>query len=582
VLPIAILFLLALAPQTALRFGHRPTSGSYFSFNPDEAPYLAYVNALKQGRPRKSDPFSGRDARAGAAQPESIFSIQFVPAYAIAWAARVSGVSSQTAFSILSCLVAICAAVGIYVLIRLVIGDDHKAATGALIVLCCGSLRFAPFVTRFSSGGRAQYFPFLRSYVPSFSFPFFILFLIIGWLCVTTNDRRKQLGLSFAVAAIFLVLLFSYFYLWTAALAWLCILAALWLGLRPDAYRQKLRGIAIVLGVAVVGLFGYWRLLAHRATSTDAFQVVTRTHWPDLVRLPELIGFVVAGAIVFFARRGAFSLREQRTLFIVSLALVPLAVFNQQVLTGYSIQPIHYELYVANYTALLAAVLSASTIAQAHMTARLLKRAFALTAIVAIGWGVVEIAYAIRARTELNIIRDEARPAALRLAEIAKTGADDSRDPIVFATNIIQADTLPADAPQPLLWAPHMRSFPGVDFAHDKSRYYTQLYYSGVDAAKFESLLRETTITPSVVFGWERVNSRLASEANPVSEDEIQQEVRRYVNYVATFDRARAASLPLAFAVASGKDDLSNLDRWYARDEGESVGNLRLYRVRLR
>jgi len=127
-----------------------------------------------------------------------------------------------------------------------------------------------------------------------------------------------------------------------------------------------------------------------------------------------------------------------------------------------------------------------------------------------------------------------------------------------------------------------MRSFPGVDFAHDKSRYYTQLYYSGVDAAKFESLLRETTITPSVVFGWERVNSRLASEANPVSEDEIQQEVRRYVNYVATFDRARAASLPLAFAVASGKDDLSNLDRWYARDEGESVGNLRLYRVRLR
>ena len=418
--------------------------------------------------------------------------------------------------------------------------------------------------------------------MPSFAFPFFILFLIIVWACGTTRDSRKQVVLSVTAAAIFLILIFSYFYLWTAAIAWLCILAGLWLVLRPDRYRQKLHSAAIVVGVAVVGLFGYWRFLAQRATSTDAFQVVTRTHWPDLLRLPELIGFVVAAAILLFARRGAFDLRDQRTLFILSLALLPLAVFNQQLLTGYSIQPIHYELYVANYVALLAAVLAASTIAQAHRRAPLVKRAFAIAAMVAISWGVIEITYAVRARTDLNTIRDEARPAALRLAEIANKRGGDPRDSIVFATNIIQADTLPADAPQPVLWAPHMRSFAGVDFAEDKSRYYAQLYYSGIEATTFESLLRETTITPSVVFGWERVNSRLASEPNPISEVEIQQEIHRYADYVATFDHARAASVPLAFAVASRKDNLSNLDRWYVRDEGESVGNLMLYRVRLR
>ncbi len=582
-LPIAILFLLAFAPQIALRFGHSSSwSGSYFSFNPDEAPYLAYVNALKEGRPRKSDPFSGRDDRAGASQPESIFSIQLVPAYAIALPARLSGVSSQTAFAILSCLVAICAALGVYILIRLVTGDDYEAAAGALIILCCGSLRFAPFITRFSSGGRAQYLPFLRSYAPSFAFPFFILFLIVVWVCTTTKDSRKQLGLSFTAAAIFLVLVFSYFYLWIAAIAWLGILAGLWLALRPDRYRQKLRSAAIVFGVALVGLFSYWRFLAHRATSTDAFQILTRTHWPDLFRLPELIGFVVAAAILFFSWRGALGLRDHRTLFILSLALLPLAVFNQQVLTGYSIQPIHYELYVANYVSLLAAVLGASTIAQAYRRVALAKRAFAFAAIVAIGWGGIEITYAIRARTELNRIRAEARPAALRLAEIANKRADDPRNSIVFATNIVQADTLPADAPQPVLWAPHMRSFPGVDFAEEKSRYYAQLYYSGVDAAKFESLLRETTIAPSVVFGWERVNSRLASEPNPISEQEIQQEIHRYADYVATFDHVRATSMPLAFAVASREDNLSNLDRWYARNAGESLGNLMLYRVTLR
>ena len=78
------------------------------------------------------------------------------------------------------------------------------------------------------------------------------------------------------------------------------------------------------------------------------------------------------------------------------------------------------------------------------------------------------------------------------------------------------------------------------------------------------------------------MNARLASEPNPISEGEILQEVRRYADYVATFDRARAASFPLEFAVASRKDNLSNLDRWYIRDEGEPVGNLLLYRLRLR
>ncbi|HZI50132.1 MAG TPA: hypothetical protein VFD75_20200 [Pyrinomonadaceae bacterium] len=61
------------------------------------------------------------------------------------------------------------------------------------------------------------------------------------------------------------------------------------------------------------------------------------------------------------------------------------------------------------------------------------------------------------------------------------------------------------------------------------------------------------------------MNSRLASEPNPVSEEEIRHEVRRYADYVAAFDRARAACIPLAFAVGSRKDNLSNLDRWYAR-----------------
>jgi len=580
-LPAIALFLIALAPQLVLRIGHSRSS-SYFSFNPDEAPYLAYVNALKDGRSRKSDPYSGRDDRSDAPQPESIFSIQFVPAYAIALPARTVGMSSQTAFAILSCLIAMCAALALYVLIRLVTGNDRIAAVGSLVVLCCGSLRFAPFIQRFSANGRAQYFPFLRSYAPSFAFPAFIIFFVVIWFLLATKDKRRQFVLSITAAAIFIFLLFSYFYLWTAALAWLLMVAGLWLIFRRNDLRNLFPAITVIGVIALAGLFGYWRLLAQRATSTDAFQVVTNIHRPDLLRVPEMIGVLAAVAILIWVRRGLIELREIRILFALSLALLPLIVFNQQVLTGYSIQPIHYELFVANYVALLAVVFAVSTIARSSKKVEFGRVALVLVAFFSIAWGIIEITYAIRARRELNLIRDEVRPVARRLAAIAKASTQDPARTVVFATNIVQADTLPADAPQAVLWAPHMRSFAGVNFADEKLRYYAQLYYSGTDLATFEALLRQTTIAPSVVFGWERVNPRLASAPNPITEPELQQEVRRYADYIATFDRVRAASLPIAFVVAAPGDNLANFDRWYLRDQGQVAGRLVLYRVMLR
>jgi len=263
----------------------------------------------------------------------------------------------------------------------------------------------------------------------------------------------------------------------------------------------------------------------------------------------------------------------------VGLSLLPFVVFNQQVLTGYSIQPIHYELYVANYVALLAMVLAFGVIVQARWRKEFRSRAVIVIAVCAIGWGAIEVTYAIRARAELNRIRDEVRPAARRLTTLSSAG---ERASLVLVTNIVQADTLAADAPQPVLWAPHMRSFPGVNLAEEKSRYYAQLYFTVTDVKSFELLLRKTRIAPSVVFGWERVNPGLAFSPNPISEEEIQTELRSYADYVASFDRARAASLPLSFVVASRNDNLAILDRWYARDEGVSVGNLVLYRVTLR
>src|SRR6266498_5854672 len=104
-----VMTLLSVYPQLHLWF----TRGEYWqhavAYNHglgDEVSYAAYINALVEGRPRRSDPYTGRDDRPGVSQPESLFSIQFIPAYAIALPARVLGVSATMAFMILTPLVA--------------------------------------------------------------------------------------------------------------------------------------------------------------------------------------------------------------------------------------------------------------------------------------------------------------------------------------------------------------------------------------------------------------------------------------------------------------------------------------------
>src|SRR6185295_20200726 len=53
--------------------------------------------------------------------------------------------------------------------------------------------------------------------------------------------------------------------------------------------------------------------------------------------------------------RGWVQAREPTVIFTLACALTPLLVFNQQVLTGRSLQPFHYEVFIGSYTTVLAA-----------------------------------------------------------------------------------------------------------------------------------------------------------------------------------------------------------------------------------
>src|SRR5207249_5341432 len=89
---------------------------------------------------------------------------------------------------------------------------------------------------------------------------------------------------------------------------------------------------------------------------------------------------------------------DQRVLFLASLALTPLATFNQQIITGRSLQPFHYQWFILNYLMLIAMVATAFILWQESgaRSRRLPARAAGLIALVAFGMGMIEMAGATR------------------------------------------------------------------------------------------------------------------------------------------------------------------------------------------
>jgi hypothetical protein len=587
------LAVLALYPQFHFRVlngNHAAETYVHMEGVGDEVAYSAYINALISGRPRLNDPYTGRDDAPDQPQPESLFSIQFVPAYMIALPARALGLSASDAFIWLMLMSACASALAVFWLIASVTRQDQLAAVGALFVLCLGTLvsGHGQVVALFGLKPLYNYLIFLRRYQPSASFPFFFIFCALVWRTLKRTNKRAALVQALFAGAVFALLVFSYFYLWTAAAAWLACLSLLWLWARPEGWRLDLKHFAVIGVIALGALLPYLVLLSHRAATMDAVEAYAISRRPDPFRLPELISVAVLLALGAMARRGALGLRDRAVLFAASFALMPLVVFNQQVITGRSMQPVHYEMFVANYSALLAVVLGAANICRGleGFTARVPKKALVWVALAAFEWGAYEAFVAANGSMEFNRRLAAGGPVASRLAEIARSEKPRLTYPTILATDLLIADSLPTHAPQAILYAPHMLVYSGVSESEAKERFYQYLYYTGIDERGLKRILTEEGRYGfmAALFGFERAVEGLSDHPRPITREELDQELRRYASYRASFTRQRAASLKLSYLVLASDApvDLSNLDRWYERDEGERQGSFTLYRLKFR
>ncbi len=576
--------LLSLYPQLHLwiHLG-KTTEGVYAYFDTDEVAYSAYLQALIDGRPRRNDPYTGRDDVPAMPLPESLFSVQFVSPYLAAIPARLLGLSASTVFIILMPLIGASTALVLFWLLSTTTQDHRLAFVGVLVVLCLATLVSGqgPARNLFKTTEAWGYLPFLRRYIPAIPFPFFIALLGTIWGTVMKTDKGNIVRAIFS-GLILVLLVFSYFYLWTAALAWLTCLTLVWLIARPDGWRRTVSFLGITWIITISGLIPYFVLLSHRATNTDQVQALAHTHSLDLFRPSEVLSFVLLAVLVrlLFLRRA--SLKDPKLLFMISLLLMIPAVFNQQLITGISLQPFHYEEFVTSYCVLIAGIAGWRILFQDSVLARFVNsdRALFWIAILSIAYGVNSASGVSRAALADNAQRDATIPAAIRVK--AMSGQERG---MVFSSGSEQADVFPTLSSQPVLWAVHMGVFPGSQPTELKERFHQFLYYSDASPQNLSELLAARNhLTFVALFGYEREIPIFANTFRAVTEQEINSEVRLYSDYINSFDRATAARHLLTYAVIPSDSTMgnSNLSKWYELNEGERCGAFTVYRLRLK
>ena len=586
--PTVIVLFLATYPQINIWLVKGSSwNGAYVVSNYDEVAYSAYVNALIEGRPRKNDPFLGRND----IETESLYSLQVVPAYAIALPARLLGLSASSAFVILNFLIAIFSSLAIFFLLREITGEDFFSAVGVLVVLCLGAaIAFEGELQHMIlQNYLCDFFPFLRRYQPGFAFPVFFIFCTFIWRMFNSSDRRRAIIWASSSGVVLAILVFSYFFLWTAAVAWLGSFALVWFVVRREDRSQILISTGIVGAFGVAAIVPYLLMLANRPQNMDDTQLLSFTRMPNLLEIPEIIGVLVIAAAFFFIRKGKLAAASPVVLFTLSLALTPFVLFNQQVITGRSLQPVHYEIFIANYMILLAIVLMAWLTANAlffEQASRKIRRALIYVGLAAVIWGFIESTATATRNAGYESMRDEAMPALKYLHEQEKLDPPiEGRYKTVMSNNLTLADYIPTVTSYRSLWNPHTNSAGGVNHIENKELFYRYLYYSGFDEQAVAKALSDGVFeVKAAFFGGGRAVTELDKNAKSITRAEAEAEIQSYRKYRNEFNRTKAADPELSYVIvpALAEPNFEKLDLWYQRDAGKQFGLFVVYRVKLK
>ena len=574
-----ILAVLSLYPQfTLIYLRGSDYNGAAFVSDNDESVYLAYSQALADGRARKNNIYSG----GGGERAETFLSIQALPAYVAALPASILGVNAQTIFPFLSVLCAIAAALSLFWFFRIVTENDAFSAAATLLVLVLGASAAGYGAAKYLAGigTSSAALPFLRRYTPGLAFPFLFLFMACIWNAYEGRNGMRHRNWIIAGGS-FAALLYSYFYLWTTALAWAVLVVLLTLIYRAENRTTVWKFWLRLSSACFVAAVPYVWLLSQRTSSTDSAQLLETTRSPVFGRPPIWIGISVVIALLAAMRKRRVGFDGREAVMIAASGLLPLVVFNQHILTGYSLQPFHYNLYTTPYIALIAAALLAWVCLRDSSPRPRSWMAPVLIILIAC-WGAVEAHLATQYRLAANLRRDEISPVALRLREIGLEDVQSASDQVTFNSDLFQADHQPSTAPQGVLWSEHLPWAASITEKASRRRYLMHLYYSNKDEEWLRRSIGGCPVGPEckAIFG-ARVIPTLAIGSHNPSGTEVESVIEEFSQLRLEMETSGPLDPVPAFAVirTSGEFDLSVIDKWFEWETVAEIGEYTLYRL---
>jgi len=336
-------------------------------------------------------------------------------------------------------------------------------------------------------------------------------------------------------------------------------------------------------------------MLSKRSIAIDEQQIVVATRLPELFHVHEIIAAVLILVLAVGVIRRTISRSDPRFIYAASMALLPFIIFNQQVITGRTLQAFHFEIYSVNYSVAIGIAITLSLFGK-----KVPERIVVWMGVLSFLWGVIAVGVPARAiGVDLAIANDKRIPVLRRLKELSHQDGtmDDLRargsaSTLVFSPSVPLIMLLPSWTSQGTLLDITGGDCAGITREERKHFFYMHLYYSKTEPNALRQALQGPLPAPSdelrsvrnVVFGHARIFPGLSSRFTPVEPDEIEREVQIYQTYVNSFSPNEAMKRPLTYAIipVDGSFDFTNLDRWYERDTGERQGDYVLYRLKLR
>lgn len=587
----------AIYPQIELLMGCENKCNNIYAISDfDEPFYAAYLQSLIDGKPRRNSPFSGTVDSSETPQKESYLSIQFLATYPLVFLAQTFNLSISQLMILCSLIVSFLSGLIIYWLFYLFTKDDISSLVATLFILFLGNLVGGQGATStlFSSDG-VHYFNsliFLRRYVPAISFPALFLFIIFVWKLFTTDSNSTKHKSAILAFCSFTFCVYTYFYIWTTAFAWFFSFVFLYSIFNYEKLKENSK-LLLGLGLSFVGiLIPYFILVFNRQQHIDSALFINFTREPDFWRLPETISYISTASIFIFAKFRMVELKDPKIIFLLSLNLVTVVVFNQQIITGRSLQPFHYQFFSVNYLVTFSVFFLIYTLLKQLLTVDRLRLVITLLVSLPICVGIFDTVVGSTSFTSLNLTRDNLIPLSDRIKEIVKTPEfkTQNQNSVVLTFDFAKpsyfyGSEIPALSSQPILWSLHLNLMTDISPQEDKNRLKQFLYYQNVDGNQLRNNLNQkNTLISLGFFGGERISDIYTGKVNQITSEEIDKVIDDYQSFTQNFSYQNAQKPLLSFVLANRKveNDFTNLDRWYQRNEGEEFGEFILYQVKLR